>query len=236
MKIKPGLILTIAVLAAIAIVFSPLGSILQGKLLSPTMQVIVTSPEPPKLTESDIAYCSSMDTTIHDYVNSNNTEDAEDASTLLLAEFCNRPDLIAEMNSSAIPEIRLVSYACDTAKGNLEDRYGLQDSLEDYTEIYCSSSREVILDEAGLLLADVQGFRNDTIAESQDAVGNGSTNNSTDALVSSLDAIIDDINTSIAFADSSPYQAAKVLDKALSDFNMIIEEQGVSTHTTENPS
>jgi hypothetical protein len=84
------------------------------------------------------------------------------ASDLLVNEYCQRPDLVQEIGAMNIPAIGIVAYGCEASSGRLGDD-ALQQSLGEYSDIYCQSAffgiyeaAQDVLVSSGDLLADLE--------------------------------------------------------------------------------
>lgn len=84
------------------------------------------------------------------------------ASDLLVNEYCKRPDLVQEIGAMNIPGIGIVAYGCEASSGKLGDD-ALQQSLGEYSDIYCQSAffgiyeaAQDVLVSSGDLLADLE--------------------------------------------------------------------------------
>jgi hypothetical protein len=104
------------------------------------------------------------------------------ASNLLVNEYCQRPDLVQEIGAMNVPGIGVVAYGCEASLGKHGDE-ALQQSLGEYSDIYCQSAFFAVLEAAqdvlvssGDLMADLEsraqsggdpelGIRNMTSAE-----------------------------------------------------------------------
>jgi hypothetical protein len=152
------------------------------------------------------------------------------ASDTLIREFCNEPrQLVRQINSAYDPSLVLVAYGCDVAAGKIGDR-DIQDSLRNYTQVYCESAKETIEYESDFLIQSAQGFKMDTLPllweliESQDNGGNSS--GVLQNAESVLDLTIETINNSTELlSKGSTYQAALSLDEANKMYAGMIENE-----------
>jgi hypothetical protein len=88
--------------------------------------------------------------------------EATAASDLLVNEYCQRPELIEEIGTMHNKDIGVVAYGCEASLGKLGDD-ALQQSLRQYSDIYCQSAffgiyeaAQDVLVSSGDLLADLQ--------------------------------------------------------------------------------
>lgn len=85
------------------------------------------------------------------------------AASVLMNEYCARPDLIAEIGSMAFPSVGLISYSCDSASGRIGDE-NLQESLHDYAAIYCEGATLAVLERAEWMGLAVHDFEQEMAA------------------------------------------------------------------------
>lgn len=168
-KIK--IIAIIASLAALALVLSPMFSLLPvsntsasgGSPADSFSDEAVFKPDDTvveDVSDVDLETCNSLNTSLDAIlgVRNDTVDDRKIAADLLLAEYCSRPTLIHEIASTDYQSLTLVAYACDASAGKIGTD-AMQEALEGHYRIYCDSAREHILSESNEFLASVDEFR-----------------------------------------------------------------------------
>ena len=212
----------------------------------------VPDPEP-EITDQEYATCISLDSSVDDLLGAESTtngteindDDKRIASDLLVGEYCTRSELIKEISDSDNPGVSLVAFACNSAQNKTGDLI-MNESLEPYGPIYCTSAKTAILAEIDLLLEDVESFRIDILPALKEEEQEQSMNNSsvqangtslsmTEQMEVMLDEIISDLESAQSIIDTDTYASAKLLDKALKDFAevLLLEEQAADLSVNE---
>lgn len=238
-KIK--LIAIIASLAALALILSPTFSLLQvpgatntqGDGFPADASFIPDDTVVEGVSKEDLVACISFDENVDQIlgVRNDTVDDSKLASDTLIAEFCNRPVLIHEMMSMDNHGLSLVAYGCDASAGRIGTE-AIQDSLSEYSEIYCDSVRPLILDESNTFLETVEAFRTNLPlmeagqGEEEEAADTDTGSfNATRARVI-LDNIEQSLDTCIAQVhESEYYPAARSFDDATKMFIAMLEGQ-----------
>lgn len=139
----------------------------------------------------------------------NDDLDRQIAVDLLAGEFCNRPQLVHEINPMHEPSIALVAYACDSASGKVGDAT-LQDSLVDFEETYCASAKKVVTDQIDTIQKFVETYKSDVPASASDEESK--------LKLEEISTLVNDAN---GLVDSEKYYEAM---KALDSSSAIIDE------------
>ncbi len=241
----------IASLVALGFILSPVSplSLQQGSNSGPAGQ-IEEPPQPEELTEQQIIACGSVIQGVEYIVGGGREQFLEEeeffgdenvtlsltpeeklASDLLVGEFCNRPELVANMSSAYDPSITLVAYGCDAAAGRIGDA-ALQDSLSDYEQLYCRPAADTIEFEADSLLESLEEFRTEILPALQselESQGNVNSTSIVENAESALDMSIQDANAAKELlAAGFVYEAAISLDEATTMYTGLIESEEVS--------
>lgn len=85
------------------------------------------------------------------------------AASILMNEYCSRPELITEISTMAFPSVGLISYGCDSASGKIGDA-NLQESLQEYATIYCEGATLAVLERAEWMGLAVHDFKQEMAA------------------------------------------------------------------------
>lgn len=85
------------------------------------------------------------------------------AASVLMNEYCSRPELITEISTMAYPSVGLISYGCDSASGKIGDA-NLKDSLQKYATIYCEGATLAVLERAEWMGLAVHDFKQEMAA------------------------------------------------------------------------
>jgi hypothetical protein len=160
----------------------------------------------------------------------NLTSEEKLASDTLLGEFCNRPELVGQLSKAYDPTVNLVAYGCEVSSGKAGD-VAMQDSIEDYREIYCTSAVETIEFELASWAESMDSFTTDIIPAARERVGN---DRASGALLDEAQVIIANATATLVDAqerlDSGLiYDAATTLDKAIADFTVLIDREDMVT-------
>ncbi len=229
MSSRIRIVLIIVSLAALAIILSPVLSFPNfnppGNNIFSEEPVNETAIAPPDITQADFELCNSINEDVESIIidadKSRVNSTRKLAADLLLGEYCNRPALVHEINSTGYASLSLVAYACDAATGKIGDTQ-LKDSLVDHKSIYCESAQFSIQEEADILRGAAEGFRQDFIMSLKE-------DNSTDTeLMVELEASVDGIISKVDNAQSlvtagNNYGAVKMLDSASHAFKDLLE-------------
>jgi len=234
MASKTRIAAIVASLAALGIILSPvspLGSLVPNpsgvnNLLSeePVNETAIATPE---ISDEDFEECNSVSDGVDSIVIAPFDDDVQNrtiASSLLVGEYCNRPQLVHELSGMVDPGLALVAYACDSAMGKIGDKE-LKESLSDHTKIYCESAELKIMLDSEFLRFSMQNFREEllTIEEEENTANMTSSfdRNQTYAeidRISGLAAGSQDLVQSDQFYDS-----AKILDDGFMAFEELIK-------------
>jgi hypothetical protein len=165
-KIK--IIAIIASLAALALVLSPALSALPVPGAKTTgadsfpadAEFIPDGTVVEQVSDEDLASCNSVNTSVHEILGARNgTIDSKSiASDKLVAEFCSRPALIHEITGADYRGLSLVAYACDSSSGRIGTA-AMKDSLSEHKDLYCSSAKQLIVNESKTFLSTIEQFR-----------------------------------------------------------------------------
>ncbi len=85
------------------------------------------------------------------------------AASMLMNEYCSRPELITEISAMAFPSVGLISYGCDSASGKIGDA-NMQESLQEYATIYCEGATLAVLERAEWMGLAVHDFEQEMAA------------------------------------------------------------------------
>ena len=137
------------------------------------------------------------------------------AAKTLVDEYCQRPELVQEIDAMVNPGMGLAAYGCDAGSGMIGDS-ALQASLGKYAEIYCESSLIVILEESEPLLVTIDNYQDDLLqrAENTDDPDIGTVNaTSTKFEQARLEEAAELVENAKTLAyDGKLYDAAKSFD------------------------
>lgn len=221
-------------LAALAIILSPV-SPLAPLLPSPSGGSNIFSEEPvnetaiapPEISEEDFEECNSVGDGVDSVVVAPFDSDMQNrtiASSLLVGEYCNRPQLVHEISGTVDPGLTLVAYACDSASGKIGDKE-LKDSLSDHTMIYCEAAELKIMEDSELLRFYAETLREELLAQEEEE---NSTNTTATFDRNQTYAEIDRISAMAASAQELVqldqfYDSAKILDDGFMAFEALIK-------------
>ncbi len=85
------------------------------------------------------------------------------AASILMNEYCSRPELITEIGTMAFPSVGLISYGCDSASGKIGDE-NLREALQEYATIYCEGATLAVLERAEWMGLAVHDFEQEMAA------------------------------------------------------------------------
>lgn len=229
-KIK--LIAVIASLAALAVVLSPIFSILQipgtnaiqGDGFPADASFIPDDTVVEEISQKDLEACSPLSADIDEILGvTNDTVDVRTvASDTLHAEFCSRPVLIDEILTMDNHALSLVAYACDASAGMIGTA-AIQDSLTEYSAIYCESANQFIIDETNTFLASIEEFRTSMDEEEEAGIDSGFFNEETRATLVKVEQSLEECIAQVH--ESQYYPAAKSFDNASKMFLGIFTEE-----------
>jgi hypothetical protein len=221
-------------LAALAIILSPV-SPLAPLLPSPSGASDVFSEEPvnetaiapPNISEEDFEECNSVGDGIDSIIVAPFDTDVQNrtiASSLLIGEYCNRPQLVDEISVTWDPSLTLVAYACDSALGKIGDKE-LKDSLSDHTMLYCRAAELKIMEDSEFLLFAAETFREELLAleEEEDITNTTATfdRNQTYAEIDRISAMA--ASAQVLLQSDQFYDSAKILDDGFMAFEILIK-------------
>jgi hypothetical protein len=182
---KVKIIAIIASLAALALVLSPALSAVQlpgaktsgADSFPADAEFIPDDTVVEQISDEDLASCNSLNTNVHEILGARNgTIDGRSiASDKLVAEFCNRPVLIHEVMGTDYRGLSLVAYACDASSGR-NGTAAMKDSLSGYKDIYCSSAKQLIVNETHTFLDTVEQFRTEYLPVLESGTPDDDTN------------------------------------------------------------
>jgi len=152
-----------------------------------------------QVSDEDLASCNSVNTSVHEILGARNgTIDSKSiASDKLVAEFCSRPTLIHEITGADYRGLSLIAYACDSSSGRIGTA-AMKDSLSEHKDLYCSSAKQLIVNESKTFLSTIEQFRTEYLPVLEAGVkddGDGNGNNNPD---------IHDVVNSTSGDESSP--------------------------------
>ena len=248
-KIK--IIAIVASLAALALVLSPMFSLLPvpdstaagGSPADSFSDEAIFKPDDTvaeDVSDADLETCNSLNTSLDAIlgVRNDTVDDRKIAADLLLAEFCSRPTLIHEIASTDYQSLTLVAYACDASAGKIGTE-AIQEALSDHYRIYCDSARELILSESNEFLASVDEFRtvylplleagfeedeDSEVTEEETAPSNFNATRARETLDKVEIALEQSIDMVFEF---EYYSAAKSFDEASKMFIAMFSEEGL---------
>jgi hypothetical protein len=162
------------------------------------------------VSEDDLVACGTVNESVQEILGVVNgtVDNRKLASDKLVAEFCSRPVLIHEIMDADYPSLSLVAYACDASSGRIGTA-AVQDSLSDHSEIYCTSAKQLIIDESETFMLTVEQFRTEyiPIIESSQEDEEFQSFNATNAYIT-LDRVTELLEESLLLVDSGEYYAA----------------------------
>lgn len=221
-------------LAALAIILSPVSPL--GPLLpSPSGSSNIFSEEPvnetaiapPEISEEDFEECNSVGDGLHSILVApfdNDIQNRTIASSLLVGEYCNRPQLVHEISGTVDPGLTLVAYACDSALGKIGDKE-LKDSLSDHTMLYCESAELKIMQDSEFLRFVAQTFREELLTlEEEENSANMTASFDRNQTYAEIDRISELATGAQDLVQSDQYyDSAKILDDGFMSFEQLIK-------------
>ena len=85
------------------------------------------------------------------------------AASMLMNEYCGRPELVTEISTMSYPGVGLISYGCDSASGKI-GHPTLQDAVREYAPIYCEAATLAVLERAEWMGLAVHDFKQEMAA------------------------------------------------------------------------
>jgi hypothetical protein len=231
-KIKIGAI--IASLAGLALVLSPTFSMLQVPGAETTgadrfpedADFIDDDTVVENVSENDLTACGSVNESVRELLGVVNgtIDNRKVASDKLVAEFCSRPVLIHEIASTDYASLSLVAYACDASSGKI-GTLAMQDSLSDYSHIYCDSARQLIISETNTFLQSVEEFRTEYLPLFEAGLEeNESEGNNNDTISFDDNSVNDDSNSAQDQEESSQNFSTTSVEITLDEVTQSLEE------------
>ena len=242
-KISTGKIKLIAIIAsltALALVLSPMFSLLQipgtntvqGDGFPADASFIPDDTVVEEISQEDLEACNPLNEDIDEILGVSNVtvDERSVASDTLHAEFCSRPVLIDEIMPMDNDGLTLVAYACDASTGKIGTE-AMQDSLEEYSTIYCDSAKHFILDESNTFLASVEEFKTSMDEEEEAGIDSGIFNEETRATLVKVEQSLEECIAQVH--ESQFYPAAKSFDNASKMFLAIFTEEEPISESNE---
>lgn len=234
MASKTRIAVIVASLAALGIILSPvspLGSLMPnpsgGNSIFSEEPVNETAIAPLEISEEVFEECNSVSDGIDSIVVAPFDDDVQNrtiASSLLVGEYCNRPQLVHEISGAFDPGLTLVAYACDSASGKIGDKE-LKDSLSDHTMLYCESAELKIMQDSEFLLLYVHSLREELLAiEEEENAANLTASFDRNQTYAEIDRISGMAASSQELVQSDQfYDSAKILDDGFRSFEELIK-------------